>query len=414
MEESQRKATIIPLVEALKLAIPLVLQLKIEAKELDFDDTELVIKCLRMASKHVIKDEITNRLLAIISHRLSDLSPNQKLTVVASLISLPFNYPDKKTRLNTGLCDSILSKCLDTVTSPNSNLPKSVSHNFLFSLVSHPKARLGFYHQGLFEMVANSVIQNQTRVPVRKMTAFLWDMTRHGHVNYAMLDMIADRIALRDPELIDNSRASLTNVLNCFALPSNYKPHEPHSEIVYENILNSTHVKLCKESNSKTKHLLFRMLRELAILQFYPDHAIKDWLSNYLESALSESTLVGLRLELLEHIVVLYQGLCLESDPTTCDEFKTKLKTLVDELTTYQMKESQNAPKYPALDYALSQGLGGPQFVACNLLTDYGHMVDHVVVMRKGGLPLDINADENRKITHISQLEIPADSQMYC
>ena len=396
------------MIEALKLAIPLVLQLKIEAKEINFDDSDLVIKCIRMAAKHSVKEDIMNKLVAIISTRLPELNVNQKLTLIASLMTLSQSNP----KLNSGLIERILSKCLDSVTAPNANLPKSVSHYFLLSLVSHPKTRHAFYHHGLFEMVANSIIQNQNKLPVRKITGFLLDMTKQGHVNYALLDMIADRIALHDPELVDSSKASLTNVLNAFALPSNYRPHQPHCEVVYENILNSTHVKLCKSNNHKTKHLLFRMLRQLAVLQYYPEQEIKDWLSNYLDAALSDSTLVGLRLELLEHITILYQGLCLETDPTAYDQFKTKLKTLVDELTTFQIKEFFNDIKSPTLDYALSQGLGGPQFVASNLLTDYGHVLDNVVVMRKGGYPVAIK-DENTKLTHLSQLEVPSDSQMY-
>jgi hypothetical protein len=161
----------------------------------------------------------------------------------------------------------------------------------------------------------------------------------------------------------------------------------------------------------KTKHLLFKILRHLSVLNHYPKRVIRDWITNYLESALSTSTLMSMRFEFLENLVILYQGLCLESNFDDCEDLKLTLKPLVEVLNTFQHREWKDTPKSNTLKFALTQGLGGNQFIGDNMFTDYGHCVDHVVVLRKGGIPAPIVPEDN-KFTYISQLEVPSDSKM--
>ncbi|CAG2118775.1 unnamed protein product, partial [Medioppia subpectinata] len=104
-----KKQIIVPLVEALKLAIPLVLQLKIESKELDFDDMDLVVKCMRTAAKHNLKDDVVNGLTAAVSHRISELTISQTFSVIASLMLV--SSPNSK--LNINLIDRVVNQCLD-------------------------------------------------------------------------------------------------------------------------------------------------------------------------------------------------------------------------------------------------------------------------------------------------------------
>jgi len=259
-------------------------------------------------------------------------------------------------------------------------------------------------------MVANLIIQNPTKMHISKATGVLWALTKHSHVHYGLLDFMSDKIAARDPELIVTAKTSFTNILSAFSLPSNYKPNDPNSELVYKTILESHHVKLCKE---KTQFLLFKMLRHLFVLKYYPKQEIVEWFDKYFNEALTSSTVIGVRIEFLDTIRVLYQGLCLESDITDCEGFKHKLKPFVDEFVEFETKEFEDSCKAETLEFALSQGLGGKQYFASNLFTDFGHLVDHVIVMRKGGYPVPIiNKDE--KLTYISQLDIPSDAKMYC
>ena len=396
---------IVPLIEALKLAIPLVLQLKIEGKELNFDDIELTIKCLRMAAKHSLRDEVVNQLTAAVNLKIPELTISQCYSVIAALIT----FPNTNTHINTGLVNRVVNHCLDRVTLSGAPLPSS-AHNFVVSLLLNSKTRKNFYHKGLFEMVANLITHNPNKFTNSKICGALFALTRHQHVNYALLDLVSDKIALREPDIIDNPRISFTNILLAFALPSNYRPNESNSEVVYKNILESNHINLCKQRN--TKHLLFKILKHFSVLNYYPKEEIRSWINHHLETALSTSTLMGLRIEFLENIVYLYQGLCLESDISDSEDLKQTLKPLAEEFIAVCSKEWRENPKSDTLEVALSKGLGGPQFIAKNMLTDFGHFVDHVVVMRNGGYPLPIHQDQN-KTNYISQLEVPSDSKMY-
>ncbi|CAG2118061.1 unnamed protein product [Medioppia subpectinata] len=306
-------------------------------------------------------------------------------------------------KLNINLIDRVVNQCLDRVTAPGTPIPSTSSYSFITSLLTH-KTRRDFYHNGLYDMVANIIVQNPTKIHVSKASAVLWSLTKHSHVHYGLLDFMADKIAVRDPELIYSPKTSFTNILSAFALPSNYKP----TEDIYKTILESTHTKLCKE---KTKFLLFKMLRHLFVLKYYPKHEISDWFEKYFKEALTSSTIMGMRSEFLDNTRVLYQGICLESKITDCEELKQRLKPFVEELVAFESKEIESSAKSETLEFALAQGLGGKNFIASNLYTDFGHLVDHVVVMRKGGYPVPINKDQS--VTYISELEVPVDAKVF-
>ncbi|XP_054154272.1 uncharacterized protein LOC128952843 [Oppia nitens] len=403
-EKETKKPTIVPLIEALKLAIPLVLQLKIESKELNFDDIDLVVKCLRAVAKHNLKDEVIDKLTLAVSYKIFELTVPQMFSIIASLTWVPTH----NTNVNTTLVHRVINQCLDRVTAPGVIIPSNTSHNFIISLITHKRQR-DFYHKGLYEMVANLIIQKPTEFHISKATAVLNTLTSHYHIHYGLLDFVAKKIALRDPELIDSKKASFTNILGSFALPANYRPNESNSDDIYKIILSTNHINLCKE---KTQHLLFKMLKNLAILNYYPKQEITEWFNNHFKSAISGSTVIGLRIDFLQSIRYLYQGLCLEANLENMDYLKHSLKAYVDELVEFEIKEVENVIKSETLEFALTQGLGGKQFFANNLFTGFGHHIDYVLAMRKGGYPININTNDE-KISHITQLNLPSDAKIY-
>jgi hypothetical protein len=393
-------------VDALKLALPLVLQVKIESKELDFDDIDLVIKCLRMGGRHNVKDEVINKLTAAVSVKLNHLTVTQMLSVVASLTNL--RYPH--TNINTSLVDRVVKECLDSLTTPGVILPENTSFNFVISLITHSKDRKVFYHKGLFELVANLIVNNSNKVDIMRTCQALWALTRHEHIHYGLMDFVAEQIAALNKQLLTNERISFINILTAFSLPSNYLPNKPNSEVIYETILKTPQIESCLERN---KHLLFRVLKYLFILNYYPKEFINECLTKHLDDGIALSTINGSRRDFLQTLVPIYQGLCLESNNFSDyenNQLRLKLKPFIEEFDALQSNQLKDNLKSYSLHRSLSQGLGGPKFIANNIISDFGHCVDHMVAMRKGNYPIAIG--DNEQITHIKDLELPNDCKM--
>jgi len=360
-----------------------------------------------MGSRHNVKDEVINKLAAAVSIKMDQLNVAQLLSVVASLTNLRYPHND----INMNLVDRVVRECLDKVTAPGVVLPENTTFNFVISLITYSSDRRVSYHKGLFEMFANLIVNNQDKIEIYRACAALWALTKHSHVHYGLLDYVAEQIASKNRKLITNEKLSFVNILAAFSLPSNYKPNKPNSDVIFETILQTPHINLCRQRSS---HLLFRIMKYLSISNFYSHNFIKDCINKYLDDAVASSTINGSRLDMLHNLVLIYQGLCLEFSDSSHDDIcqlKLKLKPFVDELIGLQSKEFKDKLQSESLQRSIEQGLGGPQFVTNNLFSEFGHFIDHVVVMRKGGYPIAIG--ERQNITCIKDLELPPDCKMY-
>ena len=395
ISESKQKP-IVPLVDALKLALPLVLQVKIESKELDFENLEMVVKCLRMGANRNIKDELLNKLIAGISIKIKELTINQAYSVVGSLAAIKNVHPN----LNTALAERVMLNCLDMITTPGVKIPNNISKQFILSLLTSNRSRIDYYHKGMFNMVSNLVIENSEELPTHRACQVLKTLNNFDHVNYQLMDFVAERIIQKDKELVNDQRTSFANILAAFSLPSNYKPIQ--SEKVYETILQSDSIQFLKKSG---KHMLFKLLKHFSILGYYPVQFINDCLENYLHEGLVTATNLGLRREFLLNLLPLYQGIKLElKDGSISEKNLDKFKLLIDE-TIIMMNNEERTNKLTSLHSFLSQGIGGEQFVANSVFTEFGHLIDHMIFMRKGDYPVAVCRE--KEINFLNDIKLP-------
>ncbi|XP_023222206.1 uncharacterized protein LOC111623743 [Centruroides sculpturatus] len=388
--ERQQKT---PLVEALLIALPLVLQSQLEL-QIDPENVSEMINCLKTLTKKKINNSSIEKLTSMLLQKVNMLSTRDAYLIFTCLANTQYRCNETN--------EELLYKSLDILGQNIEELSERAISTVL-NLMKDYK----LFNKYLIESLVTKAINEQW--DLWKLSSLLYLCSKNEFIPLELLDFVASMIKMHPKEVELDQRISILTLLEPFALVGYESP-----EIVQCcKIISSCEEKL-KLFQKNSIPLFVKINSHLAQLKCHPSSSFFS--ENVLSSILRNNIINKVKINFAQELCIIewatklcfdnYDGPYLPNDifqEVMSKVWKEKLKT------NFQ------------LDSFLKHGLGGEHFFQINVMTKYGHGIDYLLVMRKGGYPiairnLEATEDEEIKqrteITFVEDLQIPLDSKI--
>ncbi|XP_022247414.1 FAST kinase domain-containing protein 5, mitochondrial-like [Limulus polyphemus] len=353
----QQKPT--PLVSALKMALPLVMESQLDI-QLDHDDVNQVARCLTIAIKKNLKSSTVDKLVQILLRCPSELQVQEAFGVCLTITQM--KYPTEE-------ASQLLNEVLEVLVIKIDGL--SVKQ---ISWILSQAIKQKLYHKKLFEVISKKALAEHWQMG--QLCTLLQALVLNEFVFVDLLMHLAKEIISNPSSVYSDPQVSPLSVAEGFAL-SGFSP--PHAEEVWRVLAGSTE-KLSK-LEEKAPHLYIKFFSCLAQLDFFP----LDLLEKMLKTQLIDQTLSNHRFK--KHYEEVLIDACILHRTSPLGPFLPSEKISEAIRLEFNSRISREFPLQKYLEIAV----GGPQFLKTGLQTRSGHFIDHMIVMRKGDYPVAIN-----------------------
>ncbi|XP_045452928.1 uncharacterized protein LOC123662083 [Melitaea cinxia] len=375
------------LVDALKLALPLAFQIHLPL-EIDNEDVPLLREMLMYSCNHNLPDRCINNVVTglLLNDQAINVHTARSIIWALCLINCTDEvFPTRNQLLH--ICCDILTQSID-----------SLSYDDVLRTAARLKARIlekhpEYYHQQLIDAIGDYVVNHD--VPFEKGLLVARILSRIAHTHLTLVEYLCKK-AISEPETLSNARTNiLFGFINCLA-NNNFTPEpdmweELQKQISQNPILNCTNAALPWP----------KVCLELASLGYYDDRLLKRVFSKeFLDEFLSRENNVLDYLQLL----TLYEAV----RTFHSDEFILPEDVLQKAKEVYPVHSTLS----PVGDY-LARGLGGPEYMAKNVILPNGIVADFVLCI-KGGYPVELPAISSSLKVPIQDLNPPQRSIIVC
>lgn len=382
------------LVDGLKLALPLVLQVQIE-QQLDSNNVNEIVDCLRLACRSRMKSSTIEKILAVLCEKANLLTPDNAMSILFALFNLDTPVDGYKQLMNYSF--DLLSK----------------NENFLSVKQIKPILRLchirGQYNSRFFFVISNKIITEKWNFEDTYELVIVLCKLNFAPNN--LLDYFSEIIISESEALTTNlSFSPLTCVeyLTC----TGYQPKNVTEAL---EVLCSCEELIEDKLRIHSPNLLIKFVSCLSIFGYFPEKYFKEILDeDFLFEAWSLSKKQGRGYDFEINMLSLISSLYVYEKTET---YKFPPLILQKLLSTLAQRSTSSEP---SLESFIEHGLGGSQFSQNCMFTNEGILIDHVVVMRTGNYPVSIgSADSNSSISKtlqnikfVEDIVLPEDSKI--
>lgn len=374
-----------PLLEALKIALPLLFEAKLHTVISDEDTSPAYLAdLLSYASRRKLSPDTIQKLLHSLTRpkTLELMEVRAAQSVITSLCS--------KNIISLQIKSSLISRCLEVISNSFHHCTKYELDLITVGLSKAcSKGFSNFYNEDFIDAYVNYII----RCDVGLVQA-VWavkKLTRMGHVHVGLLEYITKNVEACPSTLETGSAALLICLVTGFS-QANYKPK--NWDVIEDAILKNEHLK-----TGKLELPWLKFTVELASLGCFSTPLLQRiFQEEFLKKFLSReyNMLDQLQLLLLNQAVkTMYPSYVGPYPPENMLKEAAKIN-------------GSNVERH-VLQSSLERGLGGAGYVHQGLRTRLGHFIDHVIVMRKGGYPVALNLNPS-KDCYLEDLNTPSDS----
>lgn len=368
------------LVDGLKLALPLVLQVQID-QQLDSDNITEVVKCLQISCRARLKTATLEKVMNAVIQKASMLSVDNSITIVFSLLNLETPVDGYKELINAAF--EIMSRNIEDMSEKN-----------ILSVLGACKNQ-SFYHSLFFFAVADHIVANKWNL--ESTYSVVSNFSRLEFAPSNLLDHFAEVLCSEYEQFKNNNMYSPLTCIE-YLTATSYRPIfvDEAARLLYsdENKL--------EQWLTKSPHLLIKFLSCIAFLGHFPQ--------NYLSKAVDED--------------FLYEAFSSSRKQGRSQEFERNVFSLSWGFEVYDEQKNFSIPaslqhkfmnavhqKHTSIEYPLAKfienGLGGPQFLQSGVFTLNGHVIDHIVAMRSGNYPVSLDNVKSKGIVDKTIQHIP-------
>ncbi|KAJ9599840.1 hypothetical protein L9F63_009880, partial [Diploptera punctata] len=382
-----------PLVDALKIALPLVFEAQLSLKMNRYDAIHLA-DLLHYATEKKMSDTSLNLIINSLDKVIDDIDVKTARTIVRSLYG-------NKTSLSS--YNMLLTNCWNVLAQ---NIDQ-YSYNGMEELLhwmekKYCKKQTEFYHEDFVDNCASYIVSKDCGF--ENGNWILRKLTRMCHVNLPLIDYLTDKI-INDPKIGETCTPSLLLAYTTGVANADYKPAG------WDRIQHILSNNLRMSEKELIEFPWLRLALNFAALDIYSPELLQHvFQEEFLNKFLSRdyNFLDNLQLLLLyQAVLTLYPSYSGPLPP----------KSMIEKVIAIN---GENINHFP-LQAALEQGMGGSSYVWTKLLTKKRtfHRVaiadkDHLVVLRKGGYPVALNkiTKTNATRTFVDDVTVPADAQL--
>ncbi|XP_050069234.1 FAST kinase domain-containing protein 2, mitochondrial-like [Anopheles maculipalpis] len=339
-----RKLDRTPLIEALQIALPMLLQIQIGYK-LDYENVQQLVELLEFVSKHKVNDRTVMNIVSALTLHGTNLSPEQAMNALKALAGFHTFLPQHEKLLQNVFAvlerdlDQLPFKMIDYV------LKKVLDKN----LEHYPM----FYYEPFLKRCAQYPIDHN--VGLLSALYVLKKLNKISFLHIPLLDYVAsqaDKLSLVPTSGIITIVAGFSN--------ANYRPNN-WAKIKKEIARNTT------ITNGTIPWIRYNL--ELLSLDIFNPQLLAHWLDpKTLDANMARNVLVDhLQLTELGQTLRLlysqqYQG------PYPAKQYVEKSVML--------MLQNNDHPLLKPLEVAF----GGGEYVSTQVVTEQGHVLDHLIV----------------------------------
>ncbi|XP_063908146.1 uncharacterized protein LOC135126209 [Zophobas morio] len=368
-----------PLVEALKIALPMVFEIHLPVK-MDYPNPAHLAEYLYFASRNNLSEDSVERIVsALLEHPEFDVKTAR--SIVWSVCEMQGHE----------MFRPLMKKAIDSLVVHLDDLSFNDMETTLTKLISRfTRKHSYFYNQTFYESCANHVIDKDLGF---KQSIYI--LRKFGRLNFFhqyLLDYMCKKVH-ENPDVL--AKADPVDVYSIAVATSmtDYKP--PHWDTVKNIIARSENV-----ANSDRKEIIWiKFAASLCLLDIFKLDVLNKCLNaSFLQQLFSKRKFMSD----FENYVTVWQSIKLFRP-----EFNCLLTPAYDpEALVKNFRQSLEFP----LEAALHKALGGEGYVKTDLHSKSGVQIDHAVVFRKGGYPVAMNFPED--VEFIEEIEVPPDNQL--
>ncbi|KAJ6625240.1 hypothetical protein Bhyg_16521, partial [Pseudolycoriella hygida] len=360
-----------PLVEALQIALPLLLQIQIGTK-IDYENVSELTELLHFACEHRVSDQcVMNIVNSLILHG-EDLSVEQSRSILWSL-------SDRSFRVNNANCEKLLENAMRAMKrninrEDHKELNTTVDR-LIFKYLDDPSKNVKFYDEFLFNTCSDLVVEND--LGFENATCLQKEFNKIGFINFKMLNYIIKEVYKYPDLLIEGHQTNVIAFITSLTY-ANLKSDDLQkikSIILKSNFLTKNH------SLKLQWHRISTELLSLGI------ECPRIWdivfSSHFMKLHLQKN-----KQKFVLRTVQLYQALKVLTDYNVDDKISENL--LADVLKMLPTDSKSITPLHKCVEAAF----GGESFVYRNVTTELCHLLDNVIVFDKSTLePIPIEGD---------------------
>ncbi|CAH0550529.1 unnamed protein product [Brassicogethes aeneus] len=374
----QYKST--PLVDALKIALPMVFEINLPIK-MERNNLTQLTECLYYASRTKLNKNSVQLIVDSLCRYNDTYDPKNAKSIIWSITDLP----------EDDLFKPLLEKAINSLSVDLERISYGEIDSTLSRMILKYSAKYPFYYNEVFlDSCVNYVIDND--LGLEKSLCFLRKFIRVNHWNKYLLDYTCKKI-IEDPKFF-KSEVGNVYALVCSMCLTDYRPKEWESvKEIIKGIKNMP-------NNCKRDVLWMRFGAALCLLDIYKLDVLSKCLNEtYLDSLFKKKVFMSD----IEHFLTIWYSL---------DLYKQDFLDLLPDKYNLKFLHSKMwyITEFP-LKGALEKGVGGQEYVLTNVKSKIGHQIDHAILFRKGGFPVAV---QNENVEFIEDISIPEDHQLVC
>ncbi|KAJ8924042.1 hypothetical protein NQ315_006819 [Exocentrus adspersus] len=368
-----------PLVDALKIALPIVFEIQLPIK-MDREDASHLAEYLHFASKTRLGDATIDTIVKALYNLNEQFDAKTARSIIWSICDMEPN----------DVFEPLINKAVNDLIVNIDNVPYSDLETTLGKMVRMYSKRYPFYYNEVFaDTCANYIIDHD--LGFENATHLLRKLGRVTHINKYLLDYVSKK-AQEDHSCVEYADAVMIYSIAISTSLCNYRP------VHWENLKSLIIKKKSLASTDRRQIIWIRFAASLCLLDIYKIDVLTKALNpGYLDSLFKKGYMSD-----FENYFTIWYSIKLNR-PELCDILPDKFNP---EKVIHNMRD---IPDFP-LEASLQKGLGAEQYVTTNLVSKKGYIVDHAILFRKGGYPVAINNEEKPRF--VEDIETNADNEL--
>ncbi|CAD7093812.1 unnamed protein product [Hermetia illucens] len=356
-----RKLERTPLVEALRMALPMLFQIQLSS-QIDHENVPELVELLTFAANNNTSDKCVMSIVSALTLHGESLKVDAAVQIVWALTELQNFKPSH---------DRLLHNCFNIISSKIMQLSFEKVDLILHKTINKTVLKFdSFYSEDLLDAAAQHAVQND--IGFTNAMFILKKFNKLSFVNKPLLDYTANKV-LENPQWIKSSRPALyLGFLTAFSIanytPSNWESIKPY---LFEN-------PIVRSARNELPWMKFN-LELLSIGCYSKDLLEKVFDDDFLDLHLAREQ------NLLDYLQMLLLYQCTQ---TVYAQYDGKLpdRRFIDKAIELNFEKQQ----FP-LKACLENIFGGEEYVGTKISTRFGQLIDHIIVFDKDQRPVIVN-----------------------
>lgn len=393
-----------PLVTAIKISLPMVVDLKVSHKEFLDDTSHNLIHALAFA---VFADCSAKTITTLIEslNACNDPISEEDYTSLITALAHP-NMSKKSKDMDMNVAEGMIIDALNFVTKTASD------DKFLEVYRKAFKSKKTFYSKPFFERMCDMFVRDIDKPTLKELAVFVQGLNKLAHVNSKLLDCLEKRILNSKYEIAHDPECDIMMFLTHFIQGASIWSPSRGWNAILDIIVTQERVEHMIQRHPESYYALLEKLAMIGHYRFSVFKHLFETLKVHNHFQIDNKNLLAFNSGLCHDPAVDADDLGEENRHLIRQQLYPFVEAAIQHQNRYRLSELEDSSTASGLKNSLIRGLGGEDFVRSGVWTRSGIFIDHVIVMRRGNYPVAIGKEVKNQLCFLDDLNIPDDSRI--